>query len=81
MAPELVVEILSPDHRWRDIRAKLAEHFAVGVERVWIVDPDRRLVQVYRSPSELTQLAETDTLRGEGVLEGFSLSITDLFED
>lgn len=81
IAPELVVEIISPDDRWRNMQQKLTEYFAIGVERVWIVDPDRRLVQVYRSTTELTQLAETDTLVGEGVLDGFVLPITELFEE
>lgn len=81
VAPDLVVEIMSPDDRWRNIREKLMEYFAIGVDRVWLVDPDRRLIQVYRSPTELTQLAETDTLIGEGVLEGFSMPVAELFEE
>lgn len=81
VAPDLIVEVMSPDDRWRDIREKLIEYFTVGVDRVWLVDPDRRLIQVYRSPTELTQLAETDTLTGEGVLEGFSLPVAELFEE
>lgn len=81
VAPNLVVEIISPDDRWRNIREKLMEYFAIGVERVWLVDPERRLIQVYRSPTELAQLAETDTLTGEGVLEGFSLPVAELFEE
>jgi Uma2 family endonuclease len=81
VAPELVVEILSPDDRWPDINQKIDEYFAIGVERVWIVEPDGRAVRVYRSSTEYAPLGETDTLRGEGPLEGFTLPVATLFED
>jgi Uma2 family endonuclease len=80
-APELVVEILSPDDRWRDVQDKLREYFAVGVERVWLVDPERRKVEVYRSFTEMRQLGEADTLMGEGALDGFALPVASLFEE
>lgn len=46
VAPELVVEIMSPSDPWQDIRSKLDDYFSIGVERVWIVEPDRRTVLV-----------------------------------
>lgn len=81
VAPELVVEIMSPSDRWQDIRSKLDDYFSIGVERVWIVEPDRRTVLVYRSPTDLSELREGDLLRGEGVLHGFELPVADLFAD
>ena len=80
VAPELVVEIMSPDDRWRDVRQKLGEYFAIGVERVWIVEPDSRTVLVYRSETEMGKLGEGETLEGEGVLEGFAVPVARLFE-
>lgn len=79
VAPELVIEILSPTDRWLDIRQKLTEYFAIGVERVWIVEADHRLVLVYRSPKEFDEFGMGDTLRGEGVLAGFELPVARLF--
>ena len=32
VAPELVVEIMSPNERWQDVRQKLVEYFAIGVQ-------------------------------------------------
>lgn len=81
VAPELVVEILSPDDRWQDVRKKIEEYFAIGVERVWIVEPKNRAVLVYRSPTEATRLGLDATLEGEGLLAGFSLPVATLFED
>lgn len=79
VAPELVVEIVSPSDRWSDLRQKMREYFGAGVEHVWVVDPEAGEVLVFRSPTELTQLGLADTLRGEGVLAGFELPVADLF--
>lgn len=81
VAPELIVEVLSPDDRWQDVRQKLEEYFAIGVERVWIVEPKNRAVLVYRSPTEATRFGLPDTLEGEGALAGFTLPLAALFED
>ncbi len=79
VAPELVVEVISPTDRWRDIREKIGEYFAIGVDRVWVVEPPTRSVLVYESPTTQRQLGEGDILEGEGVLEGFSLPVARLF--
>jgi Uma2 family endonuclease len=78
-APELVVEIISPGDRWQNIRQKIEEYFAIGVEWVWIVEPENRTVLVYRSVTEIERFGEEDTLSGEGVLSGFTLPVTRLF--
>ena len=79
VAPELVVEIMSPDDRWQAMRDKLADYFSIGVERVWVVEPQSRKVLVYSSTTQVAELDEDDTLRGEGALEGFAMPVADLF--
>ena len=81
VAPNLVVEIISPTDRWQTVRDKLEEYFAIGVHRVWIVEPETRAVLVYRSVTEMNRLGEGDVISGEGVLEGFSLPVSELFEE
>jgi len=81
IAPELIVEIISPSDRWSDMRRKLDEYFAIGVQQVWAVEPDNRTVLVYQTPTSFRELAESGTLVGEGVLEGFSLPVADLFAE
>jgi len=79
--PELVVEILSPDDRWSEVMAKLAEYFAAGVDRVWVVDARLRRVFSYRSLARVEPLAEGDILTDEEILPGFSLPLAELFRD
>jgi len=79
VAPELVVEVISPGNTWQEMRDKIEEYFAIGVQWVWLVEPARKQVLVYRSPIEMTALDENDTLEGEGLLKGFSLPLAELF--
>jgi Uma2 family endonuclease len=81
VAPELIVEVISPTDTWEDMRRKLADYFSIGVERVWVVEPENRAVVIYRSLNEAVTLNEGDVLQGEGALEGFELSIAALFAD
>lgn len=81
IAPELVVEVISPSNRWSEIRQKIDEYFSIGVERVWVVEPDERSVLVYRAANSFEKLNVDDTLSGEGLLSDFVLPIADLFAD
>lgn len=81
VAPELVVEILSPDDRRGHVEEKLAEYLGMGVDLVWIVDPEFRYVLAYRSQFDVERFEEGDVLADEEILPGFSLSVSDLFRD
>ncbi len=45
VAPDLAVEIVSLTDGWADIRQKVAGYFSIGVERVWVVEPDNQAVR------------------------------------
>ncbi|MBR4209149.1 MAG: Uma2 family endonuclease [Lachnospiraceae bacterium] len=47
-APDLVVEVLSPSTRKKDIGVKSNVYERSGVREYWLVDPDRENVIVYR---------------------------------
>lgn len=81
VAPELVVEIMSPDDRWNDVTQKLREYFAIGVRLVWVADPSTRTVYAYRSLTDVREFSQADTLTGDDVLPGFSVPVADLFEE
>jgi len=81
VAPELIVEIMSPDDRWSEVKQKLREYFSVGVKLIWVADPSDRTVYVYRSLTNVRELTEADTLTGEDVLPGFAVPVASLFED
>ena len=81
IAPDLVVEILSPSDRWTEVTQKLREYFAIGVRLVWVVDPQARSVYAYRALTDVREFTENDDLPGDDVLPGFSVKVAQLFEE
>lgn len=80
--PELVVEILSPDDRRGEVMEKVEEYIALGIDLVWIVDPEHRCVLAYRgSLFDVERFEEGDVLVDEEVLPGFSLPVAELFRE
>ena len=46
-APDLVIEVLSPSTRRKDMGLKCSKYENAGVREYWIVDPDKRKVIIY----------------------------------
>ena len=46
-APDLVVEILSPGTRHRDLQLKRTVYEKTGVQEYWVVDPDADTIDVF----------------------------------
>ncbi|MCI0393873.1 MAG: Uma2 family endonuclease [Chloroflexi bacterium] len=80
VAPELVVEIVSPSDRWAEIRRKLREYFATGVNAVLVVEPGEQMISFFHSPTGVEEFALGDTLVMPEILPGFKLVVADLFE-
>lgn len=81
VAPDWITEVLSPSNTEAYIQEKLAEYFDIGVRMVWLVDPEARVVQVYRSLSDVRTFRESDVITGEDVLPGFSVQVARFFEN
>lgn len=77
--PDLAVEIVSPYDTRAEVKKKAWDWLAAGARRVWIVQPRRRTVTVYRSRSDIRLLTEADHLDGEDVVPGFSCPVAELF--
>ena len=78
LAPDLAVEVLSPDDRPGEVLAKVGDWLDAGCRLVWVVDPVRRTARVYRADGSEAYLAEGDALDGEDVLPGFSRRLAEL---
>lgn len=79
VAPDLAVEVVSPNDLFSEVQVKVEEYLAAGVRMVWVVDPDTRTVVEYLLSGEVQRLRESDTLSGGTVLPGFCCTVTDLF--
>lgn len=78
--PTLVVEILSPSDTNKDINEKIDVYLAAKVPVIWIIDPHRRNVTVYRpgKPSRLFNVG--DELDAEPHLPGLRVRVEQVFD-
>lgn len=79
LAPDLAVEVLSPNDVAVEVERKVDEYLHFGVRLVWIVVPETRTVRVHRADGTVSLLRHGDTIGGEGVLEGFSCPVAEFF--
>jgi Uma2 family endonuclease len=79
MAPDLAVEIISPNDLYEKVISKIEEYFAGGVRQVWLISPEHKTVTIYHAPTRTTILTEADDLVSEEILPGFRCQIADLF--
>lgn len=79
LAPDLAVEVLSPDDRPRHVLDKVGEYLEAGVRLVWVVDPAREAIAVYRSPTDVEEVPADGSLDGEEVVPGFRCPLRDIF--
>jgi Uma2 family endonuclease len=81
--PDLVIEILSSTTANRDRGLKLKAYARHGVTEYWIVDPDRRAIEVYRLGRERYRLSQVfrkgDSLTSS-MLPGFALPLAHVFK-
>src|SRR5262249_35249181 len=80
-APGLSGAVLLPGDAAGGSLATVSRFLEAGICLVWIVDPPRRTVTVYRANGEVFTLRVGDTLSGEDVLPGFSCSVAELFPE
>jgi Uma2 family endonuclease len=78
-APDLVVEVVSPNDRYTDVEEKTTDWLEAGARMVLVVNPRKRNVTVYRSLSEIVILTAEDTLSGLDVVPGWEVRVGDIF--
>lgn len=80
IAPDLAVEVVSPNDVYDKVQGKLWDYFDAGVKQVWIVAPEHRTVTVYRSPVDPVVFAEDCELVSEDLLPGFRCKLSEIFK-
>lgn len=80
VAPDLVVEVLSPTETASVLEDTLADYREAGTPLMWVVDPMLRQVTVHASDGPSYTLRVGDTLTGGPVLPDFSVPVAELFD-
>ncbi len=79
IAPDLAVEVVSPNDAAYEVEEKVQEWLAAGVPQVWVVMPPARTVTIHRPGGRERILHENDELTAEELVPGFCCRVGDLF--
>jgi Uma2 family endonuclease len=79
LAPDFVIELRSETDRLSKLQSKMEEYRAQGVRLGWLLDPQKRRVEIYRSGQDVEILEDPKTLGGEDVLPGFVLDLRSIW--
>ncbi len=80
LAPDPVVEVVSPTDREPAIRRKLAIYAEADV-LVWLVRPQRQTVEVYAPDQPVEIMGVDEVIDGGEVLPGFKMAVRDMFPE
>lgn len=81
VAPDLAVEIASPNQYRPEMAAKARLYLAAGVRLVWVIWPKHKQVDVWTSGSDeaVATVGNGDQLDGMDVLPGFTYPVASIF--
>ncbi len=78
LAPDLVVEVVSPGDTAHEMDVKVAEYLAAGVTSVWVLYPRTRTVMIHRADG-VRRLHAADAIGDEPARPGFTCRVAALF--
>ncbi|MBM3998486.1 MAG: Uma2 family endonuclease [Planctomycetes bacterium] len=79
LAPDLVVEVVSPNDSFSSVEAKAADWLRAGCQVVLVADPGNSTIHVYESGSGIRLLRSGDRFSAGPVCGGWSLDVDDAF--
>ena len=71
--------MVSPGESYADVEEEVFDWLDAGTKMVVVMNPRQRSATVYKSPSDITALAEADVLIGGDIVPGFRLAIREIF--
>jgi Uma2 family endonuclease len=76
LCPDFVIELKSESDRLKAPQRKMLEYLEQGAQLGWLIDPEKRTVEIYRADGKVEKRVGMDKLEGEGPVEGFVLDLT-----
>jgi Uma2 family endonuclease len=78
-APDLVVEVRSPDDSVSSLTRKMADYFANGAKLTWLILPEERSVLIFAPKAATRTALAGETLDGGDLLPGLKIPVDELF--
>ncbi len=80
ICPDFVVELRSNSDTLKSLQEKMQEYLDNGAKLGWLLNPQRRQVEIYRPGKEVEVLENPVELSGEEILLGFVLNLPQVWE-
>jgi Uma2 family endonuclease len=78
-APDLAVEIISPNDLYTEVEEKVADFLEHGTPLVLVVNPRRQTIAAHRPGQPVHKYAGNEVVQAEDIIPGWSLALPDLF--
>jgi Uma2 family endonuclease len=79
--PELVIEVLGEATSWEKMEEKVADYHGLGVDLVWVLDPQTLSLRVYERDRAPRLIRDTETASADPYVPGFSSQVSAFFQD
>lgn len=83
ITPDFVIELVSPSDTsltgYKELQFKMQEYIGNGLRLGWLINPDAKVVEIYRLNQPVEIVSNPNVLSGEKVLSGFTLDLTEIF--
>jgi Uma2 family endonuclease len=80
LAPDFVIELRSASDHLKTVQNKMQEYIDNGVRLGFLLNPQDRVVEIYRLGKQVEVLQSPTEVLGEDVLPGFVLNLKGIFE-
>jgi Uma2 family endonuclease len=79
IAPDLAIEIVSPNDLYERVLSKITEYFEADVSEVWLISLEHRMISIFHSPLSVRILGEADELVSD-LFPDFRCSVAEIFK-
>ena len=80
VAPDLVVEVVSPNDTSTDVEAKAEQWLEAGTKIVLVADPRIQTLRVYRNKAQIEVLHSGEEFSSDDVCGDWKISVNDIFD-
>ena len=81
IAPDFVLELLSPNDRLQDVQKKMEEYLASGIKLGWLIYPDESRVEIYPLDRDKEVLDSPQSLSGGDLMPGLIVELDEIFNN
>jgi Uma2 family endonuclease len=78
--PELVIEVLGKDTSWEKMEEKIADYHGLGVDLVWVLDPQTETLRTYPRGGAPIVRRDPQEASADPFVPGFSVRVGQFFE-